>query len=254
MVGVCCNLFIVGLNQLVDVQVDRINKPWLPLPSGTLRRGTAWGIVLMSLVVALGMALWVSPWLCALVAVAAFLGWAYSMRPLHLKRHHLGAAVAISTVRALVLNLGGFVVYDHLVNGAVAVPMDVWMLTGFILVFSVSIAWFKDLPDMAGDARYGIRTLPLMWSPHRALAVGHLLVSMAYLSTIGLLWLREASLATEARTQVLLIGHIVLFLLFLLNCYSFHGGSLENVRRFYARYWLFFFAEYLLYLGAYTLA
>ena len=49
LIGVCCNIFIVGLNQLADVEVDRVNKPYLPLPAGELSRPQAWSIVLACL-------------------------------------------------------------------------------------------------------------------------------------------------------------------------------------------------------------
>ena len=32
--GWCVNVFIVGINQLEDVEIDRINKPWLPIAAG----------------------------------------------------------------------------------------------------------------------------------------------------------------------------------------------------------------------------
>ena len=33
------NIYIVGLNQLHDVEIDRVNKPYLPLASGDLSVG-----------------------------------------------------------------------------------------------------------------------------------------------------------------------------------------------------------------------
>lgn len=190
LIGVCCNIFIVGLNQLADVEVDRVNKPHLPLPAGELSRPQAWSIVLACLGLGLGLAFRVSPWLFAVVGTASLIGWAYSMPPLHLKRHHVSAALAITIVRGLLVNLGGFLVYDHLVNGDVHVPPDLWMLTGFILAFGIAIAWFKDLPDMAGDACAGLGTLPLRTSPRTTLIAGHVLVATAYLLTILALFIR----------------------------------------------------------------
>jgi len=37
----CGNVYIVGLNQLEDVAIDRINKPHLPLAAGEFSRRTA---------------------------------------------------------------------------------------------------------------------------------------------------------------------------------------------------------------------
>lgn len=250
-IGICCNIFIVGINQLADVAIDEVNKPYLPLPAGELSTGHAWWTVITSLVIALGLAAIVSPWLFIIVAFAAFLGWAYSMPPLHLKRHHLFAAVAITTVRGVVVNLGGFVVYDHVVHGKVQVPTEVWMLTGFIVAFSTAIAWFKDLPDVKGDARYGIRTLALAYSPRTALIAGHVLVGIAYVATIGLLLFRWVHGVEGPRTLCLLLGHLALFSLFVANAAALRMDDPHSVRAFYVRFWWFFFAEYLLYLVAY---
>jgi len=39
------NISIVGLNQIYDVEIDKTNKPYLPIASGELSIGTAWRIV-----------------------------------------------------------------------------------------------------------------------------------------------------------------------------------------------------------------
>jgi len=251
-IGVACNLFIVGINQLADVELDRINKPQLPLPAGELSMAQGWAIVHTSLVVSLLLAMVVSPYLFGVVALAAFIGWAYSMPPLHLKQHHFTAALSISTVRGVLINLGGFMVYDHVVNGTVAVPMPVWILTVFIIAFSITIAWFKDVPDVKGDARYRIHTLALVYSPKVALIAGHVLVGSAYAFTIAAFIFGSAGEGCDAScVRILLYGHVVLFLLFLTNAIFLRADEVGSVRRFYQRFWLFFFAEYVLYLVAY---
>ena len=47
------NLFIVGLNQLTDVEIDKINKPYLPLASGDLSMRSGTVVVCSSLAPAL---------------------------------------------------------------------------------------------------------------------------------------------------------------------------------------------------------
>lgn len=42
------NAFIVGINQIYDVRIDKINKPFLPIASGELDIAGAWIIVLVS--------------------------------------------------------------------------------------------------------------------------------------------------------------------------------------------------------------
>lgn len=251
-IGVTCNLFITGINQLADVELDRVNKPTLPLPAGDMSPRQGWWIVGSALGLCLALALVVSGWLFALVLAACSIGWAYSMPPFRLKRHHAYAASAIATVRGAVVNLGGFVVYDHLVNGSIVVPREVWLLACFVFAFSIVIAWFKDLPDMRGDALAGIRTMPLHSSPRTTLIAGHALVGSTYLMVIGLLgWWCNGHGSAMPRARVLFAGHVVLLLLFMLNAAGLRALDEQATRRFYMRFWWFFFAEYVLFLLAY---
>lgn len=50
------NIYIVGLNQITDVEIDRINKPWLPLASGAFSMRTGYWLIVVSVLVSLGIA------------------------------------------------------------------------------------------------------------------------------------------------------------------------------------------------------
>lgn len=251
-IGISCNVFIVGINQIADVDIDRINKPYLPIPAGALNVRQAWGIVGIALLISLILALSVSPYLFGIVALSATIGWAYSMPPLYLKRHHLPAALCITTVRGILLNAGGFLVFNYLVNGTLEMPENVKILTLFIIAFSVVISWFKDLPDIEGDSKYNIKTFAIQYSPKTALIAGHLVVGLAYLFTISL---KAGDFFTaqspSVETVILLSGHCILFVLFILNAFTIRLGDQRSTQNFYKRFWWFFFAEYAVYLLAY---
>ena len=40
------NAFIVGINQIFDEDIDKLNKPFLPVASGEMSKRFAWGAVL----------------------------------------------------------------------------------------------------------------------------------------------------------------------------------------------------------------
>lgn len=252
--GICCNIFIVGINQVQDIEIDRINKPHLPLVSGELSIKTAWRIIYTCLVLALLISAYVSLYLSLVIAFALFMGWAYSMPPLHFKRHHLPAAIAVTTVRGLVVNLGGFMVFNWKINQSTDIPGNVRLLTIFIIAFSIAISWFKDLPDVAGDARYKIKTLAILYSQKFALIAGNIIVLSAYLYSIYIFfWFNLInSVYPLPGTEILFYGHVVLGSLFLLNSLTIKINDQNSVKKFYKRFWLFFFAEYLLYLVAYV--
>ncbi|MDP2385389.1 MAG: homogentisate phytyltransferase [Bacteroidota bacterium] len=251
-IGITCNIFIVGINQIADVDIDKINKPSLPIASGELSSKHAKIIIFTALFISLGLALCISLYLFGIIVLAAAIGWAYSMPPFYLKKHHITAALAISMVRGVLLNAGGFMVFNYLVNNTLEMPENVKILTLFIIAFSIVISWFKDLSDMEGDAKYNIKTCAILYSPKTVLIIGHLLVASAYLFTIYMKCVEFfASEFPAIETRVLLVGHIALFALFIINAFSIQLREQQSIKKFYKRFWWFFFAEYVVYLLAY---
>jgi len=106
------NLYITGLNQITDVDIDRINKPTLPIASGELSRNHATIIVTLSLLLSLGMGMAHPIYNTAGFNVALWgsfiLGTLYSLPPFRLKRFPLMAALCIVAVRGTIINSGFF--------------------------------------------------------------------------------------------------------------------------------------------------
>ena len=97
------NVYITGLNQLYDIELDRVNKPTLPLANGDMSPAVGTAIVLASLVGGLALG-WAHPRYCtdalrATLVGSALLGTAYSAPPLRLKRFPLLAGLCIMGVR-----------------------------------------------------------------------------------------------------------------------------------------------------------
>ena len=251
-IGISCNIFIVGINQIGDVNIDKINKPYLPIPAGDLSMQEAKIIVYTTLLLSLSLALYVSAFLFFIILLSTAIGWAYSVPPLHLKRHHLSAAFAITFVRGVLINVGGFMVFNHIVNKSISLPENVKILSAFIIVFSVVISWFKDLPDIKGDSEYRIKTLAIVYSPKSTFIIGSMFIILTYLLTIFLKYLDFINSGTPSfQTTVLLYGHILLLGLFILNPFTVNLAQDRSIKKFYKRFWGFFFAEYMLYLIVY---
>lgn len=240
--ALACNVFITGLNQWSDVEVDRINKPWLPIPAGLLSRDQALVIVVASLVVALLSAALLSPFFLGLIAFISFLGWAYSMPPIRFKRHHFGAALAITVVRGILVNLGFYAHYMQQFNGELVLDAVIWPLTVFVALFSIGIAWFKDIPDSAGDAEYRFGTLAVRMGRSTALQFGIVVVALAYLAVIAAAWtdmLGSALFFLPAFGLPLLV--------FIAWALRLNVDDDRAVKRFYLFFWGLFFLAYVLY-------
>jgi homogentisate phytyltransferase/homogentisate geranylgeranyltransferase len=97
--GALVNLYVTGLNQLFDVEIDKVNKPYLPIAAGELSERRGWVLVLSALLLGtIPIALWYpydpAP-LLATTLGSALLGTAYSAPPVRLKRFPLLAAFCI---------------------------------------------------------------------------------------------------------------------------------------------------------------
>ena len=234
--GATVNLFIVGINQVEDVEIDRINKPHLPIAAGDLSLTAAKWIVAACAVAPLLLGLTQGAVETAAVLVALAVGAAYSMPPLRLKRFPAIAAGSISLVRGLVVNLGVCLHFSD------SVPASVWALTLFVLPFSFAIAVLKDVPDAEGDRAHRIFTFTLRLGAQRVLNMGMAALTAAYLGMAVL----GPLLVPEANPAVLVAGHVAALSLL----WWWARTAFDDFTGFYMRVWGLFFCEYLLVPGA----
>lgn len=100
------NIYITGLNQIFDINIDRINKPYLPLASGALSFEQGLGIVIASLILSFITSI-SAAWPLKLTLLCSFvLGTIYSIPGFRLKRFPILAALCIIVVRGSIVNLG----------------------------------------------------------------------------------------------------------------------------------------------------
>ena len=240
--GAGVNIAIVGVNQLTDVDIDRVNKPHLPLAAGELSRDGAWRIVAVAAVVPLVLAVTQGALETAAVVGALAVGAAYSLPPVRLKRFPFVAALCISGVRTVAVNLGMYGHFAIAFGGSLAIPDSVWALTLFVLPFSFAIAVLKDVPDREGDRRFRIATFTVRLGPRRAFRLGLAALVAAYagMAVLGPL------LVDDADGLALAVGHVLALALLLRWARRADPADPAAFTRFYLRVWALFFVEYAL--------
>ncbi|NRA29192.1 MAG: chlorophyll synthase ChlG [Parvularculaceae bacterium] len=150
-------------NDWFDREVDAINEPNRPIPSGRipghwgLYIAIAWSAISLLLGASLGV------WAFWATVLAVFLAWAYSMPPLRLKLNgwYGNAAVGVSYE-----GLAWFTGAAIFVSGAPA-----WPIVVLALLYSIGahgIMTLNDFKAIEGDIRMNIRTLPVQLGPERA--------------------------------------------------------------------------------------
>jgi len=249
-----CNLYITGLNQIYDVELDKINKPNLPIANGELSSASAKKIAVSSLSIALFFSYIQNFYFGGLITSIAIIGSLYSIPPVRLKKYHFWAATAIAIVRGPLVNLGIYIHFFITTHGLpITINSEIILLTFIITAFSVGIAWFKDIPDYEGDKKFNINTLTVRLSKKKTLKLGLFMVSSAYLISIVYAFhptLFQFNISTD---PIQIPSKKMIFGIFQLLCLSIicitglilNTDNQTHVKNFYMLYWIMFFLEYL---------
>jgi len=239
----CGNVYIVGLNQLWDVGIDKINKPDLPLVSGefTVLQGQL--IVGITGILSLLISSLAGIWLLTTIAISLIIGTAYSVPPIRLKQFPFFAAFCILTVRGVIVNIGLFLHFADKLDVKEALNPYIWTLTLFILLFTVAIAIFKDVPDLEGDKQFNINTFSLVIGKPAVFKITRIVISVCYLGMIGagLFWL------TSLNASFFIISHMLLLTILWLRSRNVDLEEKNAISDFYQFIWKLFFLEYLLF-------
>ena len=145
-----------GLNQICDLENDRINKPHRPLPSGKMTLGRAWAFVAVTYAAALVMVAAVNRETFAIYAIAALATVAYSAPPVRLKRHPVGSNLIIALIRGALLKVA-----DWAAVSTVLASIEPWYIGSIYFVFLLGATTTKDFADIEGDRAAGCITLPV---------------------------------------------------------------------------------------------
>jgi len=138
-----------ALNDLLDLEIDRINKPNRPLPAGKLSAFQARGFSIAATVAGLALSVVLGLWGLIVAWAVIILLMGYSAR---LKRKPLWGNLAVATAAGLAFLYGGI---------AVNRPLPALIPAGFAFLFHLGREILKDAEDVAGDRVGGARTLAI---------------------------------------------------------------------------------------------
>lgn len=239
------NAFIVGINQIYDVRLDQINKPFLPLASNEMSKKVAWTVVISSAILGLFLVKrFFAPLIFGLYAFGMVFGALYSIPPFRFKRYPLLAAITISCVRGFLMNFGVY----HATKSALGVPFawspPITFLAIFMSVFATVIALSKDLPDIRGDVAEGVPTFASSVGPARMIRIVYFMLGLNYISAILVAFFAPPA---AFHRLPLGIGHAVLGAWLMSYMPSVDPSSMQSIKKFYAFIWKLFYAEYLLF-------
>jgi len=146
-----------AINDVYDLEIDRINRPRRPLPSGRIRRKRAAVLGAILLLLGVGISPTLGWWGFTVALMVALLLVAYSAR---LKGTILWGNLVVSLAAGLAFVYGGI---------ATGRPGTALIPAGFAFLFHLGREILKDAQDVTGDRAGGARTLPAVIGVREAL-------------------------------------------------------------------------------------
>lgn len=167
------------VNDFFDTVIDADTNAARPLPSGAIARPLYAAIGSGFFVVSLLFAAVVSVRAALFLLLYQAIAWGYSVPPFRLKRFPIIASFASAVASVLVLLLG----YTLLAPDGTSGTLPASFLTLFVFVYTVSIP-LKDFKDIAGDAKDGVWTLPVLLGAERAKLFVGTGIFLSYLASV----------------------------------------------------------------------
>lgn len=181
--SVCASLMNAAsnaINQIYDLEIDRLNKPERPLVTGALSIREAWAFVWVGYALAL-----IPTWLVVVYPYNTFIAkltaplayhqtffiylaglvftFIYSAPALgRTKALGLWANVTIAIPRGILLKVAGWAMVAHIWH------VEPWYIGGVFGLFLMGAASTKDFADIEGDLAGGCKTPPILYGVRKA--------------------------------------------------------------------------------------
>jgi len=143
------------LNQASDVEIDRINRPYRPIPAGRITKDEAFGFGLILLMVALLRSFTINITFGTIMLLILFFAVFYNLPPIRAKKYFGINLAWMAISRGLLPFLASWSVFGNMWN------VTPWILGIYATLWVINWQPTKDFPDIKGDKLYGIQTLPV---------------------------------------------------------------------------------------------
>ncbi|MGD1907678.1 MAG: chlorophyll synthase ChlG [Leptolyngbyaceae cyanobacterium] len=166
------------LNDFYDREIDAINEPYRPIPSGAISIPQVVAQILVLLVAGIGVAYGLDQWaghefpiITALALGGSFLSYIYSAPPLKLKQNGWLGNYALGASYIALPWWAGHALFGTL-NWTIVV------LTLFYSLAGLGIAVVNDFKSVEGDRQLGLKSLPVMFGVSTAAWICVLMIDL----------------------------------------------------------------------------
>jgi len=175
------------MNDYYDREIDAINEPYRPIPSGAIALKDVivqiWILLVAGIIIAVALDLWAGHeyfTITAIAVIGAFLAYIYSAPPLKLKQNGWFGSYALGASYITLPWCAGHALFGHLNWQIVAVTM-------FYSLAGLGIAIVNDFKSVEGDRTLGLKSLPVMFGVDRAALISAVMIDVFQIGIAGYL-------------------------------------------------------------------
>jgi 4-hydroxybenzoate polyprenyltransferase len=179
---------IYVVNQIVDIESDRINRKLFLLPHGFVSVRTAWILAVVCALAGLAIAVFsvASIPIIIIFLLSLILGTMYNLPPVQLKNRALGGVAANALGHGMLTFLVGW----YIANGENSIGLST-LLTGLLSGLAPALAngavyLATTIPDAGGDRQTGKRTFCVAYGEKKTAIASALLCSGAFISSFAM--------------------------------------------------------------------
>jgi len=172
-----------AVNDWFDREVDAINEPQRPIPSGRMPGRWGLAIAIAWTILSLFVALALGPWGFGAAAAGLALAWAYSAPPVRLKRNGWwGNAACAACYEGLAWVTGAAVM-----AGGTMPDVRTLLLATLYSIGAHGIMTLNDFKAIEGDRMMGIRSLPVQLGVAKSARVACIMMAVPQVAVVLLL-------------------------------------------------------------------
>jgi chlorophyll synthase len=150
-------------NDYYDREIDAINEPYRPIPSGAIPLPQVitqiWVLLIAGLLIAFALDKWAGnpfPTITSIAIIGSFIGYIYSAPPLKLKQNGWLGSYALGASYITFPWCTGHALFGDL-------NLTIVILTMFYSLAGLGIAIVNDFKSVEGDRQLGLQSLPVMF-------------------------------------------------------------------------------------------
>jgi len=176
------------INQYADLELDKINKPWRPLPSGriSVKQALVTGVLLTIIGLAILWFININVFIFGFLFIAIL--YIYSLPPIRLRKHALLAYSSVGLTFGMLTVLAGWSIFGYISTSVVVLSI----IQFFVFFLFIPL---KDFEDIKGDDSNNCTSFAISFGPEKAAKMSHLFLSIIPFLYIALVLANFVSIA-----------------------------------------------------------